>query len=406
MLLLSRKNAKAPRIYRILFFIGVMSGIVFPACAERKYFVGTTFDAVGGISNQLGQTGFTLAETAPFFSVYPSIDLKSVGEHSKLDLDYTFSLSRFYSSTNITTTSHVATGGFTAQLGAKTHLRVSDTFDTMPNYSTINVLKGFTITPQGFQYVFEPQLNKNFSKGDSGNIGLDVDLTPKSFLTFAGSASYRHYDSTVSHSYFPDQLRVEGSLEFSHKHSTRTIWSLKYKAWQNDYEDNFPTTRSHAATLGLSRVLSPGLNLTLEAGPAYVETASYVSYVVNANISKQLKTSRFDAGYSHNAGDSTGIGGASESHQGRLGFLQPLGRTTSISFQASAFRQSQMETGAYSYWGASGSAGLAQKLGEYFVTSIGASYTTNIGNSVNNYLYKSAYVSVGYRLPDFWRIER
>jgi hypothetical protein len=108
----------------------------------------------------------------------------------------------------------------------------------------------------------------------------------------------------------------------------------------------------------------------------------------------------------HNAGDSTGIGGASESHQGRLGFLKPLGRTTSISFQASAFRQNQVGTGAYNYRGASGSAALSQSLGKYFVTSIGASYTTYMGNSVNNFSYKRAYVSVGYRLPDFWRTER
>jgi hypothetical protein len=402
------RKAKMPRIARILCVISVIGGLSFPTYAERKYFLGATVDFTGGLSNQVTNTSYYTQENAPFYSVYPSLSLKSVGKNSTLDFGYTFSAERFEGTPALTTLSHVATMNFTAQLGNRTHLRFSDNFDTMPNYSTINVLQGFAITPLGFQYVFAPQVNKNFSMGDSGSIGFDVDLTTKSSLTFSGTGSYRHYDQSVSGSYYSDQARGEGEFGFSHKHSARTTWNVKYRIWQNEY-DNFPTSRSQSATLGLSRVLSPSVTLTLEAGPAYIETSSYVSYVVDAAIATQFKTNKFSAGYSHFAGDTTGIGGTSESHQGRLGFSRTLWRTASINFQASAFRQNQSGISAYEYWGATGSAALSQQMGRHFVASGGVSYTTNLGNSqitYNNITYKRAYVSVGLRLPDLWKTEK
>ena len=215
-------------------------------------------DFTGGISNQVGASSLTLEKAAPFFGVSPSLNLRSVGKHSSLDLGYTFSAERFrMSSDNLTTTYHVATAGFTAQFGNRTHLRIYDTFDTMPSYSTINVMKGFIITPTGFQYAFEPQLYKTFSMSNNGNIGVDVDLTSKSYLSFEGSGSYRHYNDTLNRTYFSDQLRTAGSFAFNHKHSTRTTWSVKYAYWQNDYKD-FATSRTHSASLGVSRKLSPG----------------------------------------------------------------------------------------------------------------------------------------------------
>ena len=391
-----------------VFFRGMFLFLLlaFPAHAERRYSLGHSMDFTGGVGNQVGQSSFRLQESAPFYAVYPSMNLQSVGEHSSLNLGYTFSAERFrMSSDNLTTTSHVATAGFAAQLGNRARLRLSDHFDTMPNYSTINVLKGFIITPTGFQYAFEPQLNKTFSMSNSGNIGVDVNLTSASYLTFDGTGSYRHYNDTANHTFFSDQLRTEGSFAYNRKHSTRTTWSLKYAYRQNDYKD-FDTARTHSASLGVSRVLSPGWTLNLEAGAAYVQSDAYTSYVVDANIAKQASTNRFDAGYAHYAGDSTGIGGASESHQGRLGFMQSLGRTTTLSFQASAFRQNQRGTGAYDYWGAAGSAALSQKLGKYFVASVGVSYTTNLGDSRIGYTYKRAYVSLGYRFPELWKTEK
>jgi hypothetical protein len=396
--------------FRVLPLLLLISSPMF---AERKYFIGTTLDFTAGASNQAGQSSLNLESlqqgVTPFYSVYPSVSFKSIGRHSNLDLNYIFSGERIQMTPGLTTIGHNVTASFSAQLGNRTHLRLSDTFNTMPDYSTVSVLKGLTVSPEGFRYVFEPQLYRSSNISDNGSIGFDVDLTTKSSLTFGASGSYRYYEHAVARSALSNQLRTEGSLGFAHKHSERTTWNLKYAVWQNDYQE-FATVRSHSATLGLSKVLRPGLDLTLEAGPSYTEAwdnqKAAVGYLVSASISKRLRTNRFNAGYSHRSADSTGLGGATDSHQGTLGFSQSIGRTTSLGFQASAFRQNQGSTDAYNYWGVNGSISLSQQLGRYLVASLGSSYTTYVGGSSNNYGTKRWYVSLGYRLPELWRIEK
>lgn len=411
---LSHKE-KTPRISLISVICGLFLLLTAPAQAERKYVLGTSIDFMGGVSNQVGQSGFNLSRLeqgiVPFYSVYPSANLSSVGHHSTIDLNYTFVAERFQMTAPLTSLSHTVTGNFTAQLGRITRLRISDTFNTAPDYSTINVLQGFTITPEGFQYVFEPQLYKRNNISNSGNASLEVDVGSKSFLTFAASGSYRHYDDTVSRSYFTDQTRIEGSLAYSRRTSKRQSWSVKYMVWQNNYEGYYDV-RSHAATLGLSRELRPDLHLTLEAGPSYTENSesmkSYVGYFVSAGLSKQLEKNLFTGGYSHHSGDSTGLGTASDSDHGNLGFSRTIGRKGSINFQASAFRQSQRETDVYDYWGANASLALSRQIGNHWVASIGGSYMTYLGatGSYYNSAYKRVYASIGFRFPELLRGER
>ena len=374
--------------------------------AERKYVLGTSVDFMGGVGNDtqgsinLSQLG---ADAAPFISVYPSVNLSSIGQRSTFKLDYTFVAERFRTTDGLTTTSHAVTGSFNSQLSKTVRLRLSDTFDTVPNYSTINVLKGFTVTPGDFQYAFEPQLYKSSSISNTGSVGVDVDLSSKSFLTFGASGSFLSYDDEFSSIYLSNQTRIEGSVAFSHKQSKRLTWNLRYAFRQNDY-DKYDSTRTHTPTFGLMAVLSPSMNLTLEAGPAFIKDG-YVSYVINANISKQFEANRFTAGYSHYAGDSTGLGGSTESHQGYLGFSRALGRAWSISFYASTFRQSQRDTTLYDYWGVDGSAALSRTIGKHWVASVGASYMTYLGQtaSTNNYTYKQVYGSIGFRFPELWK---
>ena len=156
--------------------------------AERKYVLGTSVDFMGGASNDTGG-GFNLSTveegTAPFYGVYPSLNFSSVGQRSVLNINYSFVAEQFLMNETLTTTSHAVTGSFTSQLSRTVRLRLSDTFDTTPDYSTINVLQGFTLTPEGFQYVFEPQTYKHTSLSNTGSVGLDVDLSSKSFLTFS-----------------------------------------------------------------------------------------------------------------------------------------------------------------------------------------------------------------------------
>ncbi len=417
---MSLSSHEMPRISRIfkIYIISVISGVFFlaePGYAKRKYVMGTSVDFMAGLGNQTGQSSFNLSRleegTVPSYGVYPSLSLSSEGQRSMIILDYSFVGEYFQMSPDLTTTSHAFTGSFEGQLSKTVRMRLSDTLSTVPDFSTINVLQGFAYTPDGFQYAFEPQLYESSSISNRSNFELDIDMSPQSFITFATSSSYRNYDDSVATGYFNDQLRLEGSFAFSHRTSARQSWSARYRIWRNDYE-GYDATRSHSATLSLSRELSPGLNLILEAGPSLTESneamESYAGYIVSASMAKRTERNLFTAGYSHRPGDSTGLGTSSDSHQGNLGFSRSIGRTGSINFQASAFRQSQRLTDIYDYWGARGSLALSRQLWEHWTVSIGGSYMTYLGRTTSTYddTYKRFYVSFGFRLPELYRGQR
>jgi hypothetical protein len=396
---------RIPLILLISFVALIFS--MAPARAERKNSFGAGIDFMAAMANQAGQ-GISSSqrvtnELHPSYSVYPSINLVSQGLHSSFSFNYNFAAERFQTNPVITTTSHTFSESFEAQLGKKAKFRLTDTFNTAPNQSTINVLKGLIPTEQGFQFIFEPQLFKRSNISNNAGIGLDVTLTEKSYLTFSSSGSLRRYEEGAANSLLSNQIRIQGDIGFSHRYSQRLTWSINYRVWQNDY-DNFPTTRSHSALLSLSHQVRPSIQLFLEAGPSYTEkmenVKSSINYVINASINKVFQSETFSGGYSHSASDSTGLGSSTESHQGTLGFSQKLGRSTTINFQASAFKQMGGSNSANDYWGANGSLGLSQQLGLHWVASIGGSYMGYFGKTAgsNNYSSKRAYISLGYRI--------
>ena len=387
-----KKQKKQPRIARISQIWGALLlcmvfGIV-TVRAERKSSVGASIDFMAGATNQAGSSTASEQDISAFYSAYPSLELQSKGEHSNIGLQYTVIGERFEMQPMIKTISHTFSGTFSAQLGKRARLRLSDTLNTAPDYSTVAVLKGLVPVSGGYQFVFEPQLYKRSQLSDSANMGLDVDLNEKSSLTFSASGSLRHYFETADSSRFlADQLRIGGDFGYSRKQSNHTTWTIKYSVWQNYYEI-YENKRSHSATIGFSHKLAPSVQFDLSAGPAFTENSSdNLNYVVSANLSKQLETNRFSFGYSRTASDSTGLGGSTSSHQGQMSFSQRLGRNTTLNFQASVYKQK-----LYDFWGVRGAFTLARQLGRYCVVQLGSSY-----NGDKDYSSKRFYASFGFR---------
>lgn len=405
--MLSSSHKSAPLFWRMAFALLLLPSSLW---ADRKYFVGASVDVIGSFGNQTGEGSLSLArldeKSHPSYSIFPTISLSSVGERSTLDLGYTFSGEYYQLDDKITSFAHAATTSFTVRLGSRARLELYNTLSTLPDISTVNVVKGIIISPEGFQYIFEPEISRSTNISESGNVGLSVDLGPKSSLAFGFFGAYRDYGDDFSRS-LSSQARLQGRFGFLRKHSTRTAWGLDYTVWQNNYDsEEYSTARSHSLVFGYKRVLNPGLDLSLSAGPAYVESDSYVSHVIDVQISKKLQNNSISAGYSHRPGDSTGLGGTTESHQGRLGFSRSLGRTTSINLQMSAFNQAGRLTSRSDFWGARGAVVLSRQLGRHWVMGIGGSYMTYVGRENLDSEYKRAYVSIGYRLPDLWRTLR
>jgi hypothetical protein len=357
--------------------------------AERKNDVGTTVDLIGGAANQIGQQlQKNMSATA---SLYPSINLRSRGERSELDINYAFNLERYLTDPAITETSHAFTTSLSARPNKRLHFRFSDTFRSASDNSLANVLKDFQFTSTGFQYVFEPQLHNKSIISNSAAVELDIETGKRFYLTLGASSSL-YYTGDASSSMLSDQFRTEGSVSYSYRQNKRQTWSVKYSVYQNDYQD-YGSVRSHAATLVYARELLPTVRLNMEAGPSYTGKSQfqtpYYGYVASVNLSKLFHSNRLYFSYSHRSGDSTGLGTVTDSHQGGLGFSQTLGRTTSINLDASAFKQKQG-----GYWGLQGSIAVARSLGRHLVINLGGSYQIYDGINSEN---KRLFVSLGYR---------
>jgi hypothetical protein len=381
MSLLSHNRKTAPLVLIILLMIGAAGEIR----GERKNSWGTSVNFVGGGSNQVGE-GSTLrgSDLSAFYSLYPSIMLSSAGEHSTINLDYHFAVDRSQMDKGVTDTSHRFSGSIASQLGNRSRLKLSGNMNSMSDYSMINVLKGIIPSPGEFQYIYEPELLKRSNISSGGSLGLDVTLTDKSFLTFAGSGNYRFYKNATVSNNLSDQLRVEGSFSYSRKATDRSTWNLKYAIRQNDYQ-RFATSRSHSITLGFAHRLSPKWQFNLNAGSSFVEKAD-LSYEVDANISRQSRGNNISAGYLHHTAESTGLGGSTDIHQGNMSFSQMLGRSTSIELDAAAFKQK-----LYDSWGSHGAVALSQQLGRYWALSFGGSYLRDKGRSSKRF-----YVSLNF----------
>ena len=358
---------------------------------------------MGGITNRIGSSSLRGQDLNPFFSLYPSASLHSVGQHSDIDLQYTFGVHRYEMTETITNTSHTVNAAFNGNLGARTHLRLSNSFNNAPDYSTVNVLKGYSLTSEGFQYIFEPEIYERPSISNSARAEFEVDLSSRSSLIFRGGASLRHYNENDVQIYLSNQLRIFGGLNYERESSEYQTWKMAYNVRHSEYRDYEPS-RTHSATFGFRRKLTPNTEVDIDAGPAFTEkrstVKSYISYDVSARISRRFNVNVFSAGYAHRPGDSTGLGTATDSHQGNLSFSRTFGQKTSLRLQASAFRQSRRDTDFYNYWGVNAAVNLSRQLGQSWFVTAGASYTDYVGqvNSYSDNAYARAYTSIGYRI--------
>ncbi len=389
--------------------------------AERKYSADFTANFLGGIGNLAGNSsiaysGFGMGNS-PFFSASPSLFLRSIGERSELNMNYAFVLDRYQMDPDpLTTYSHAFDVNWTSKLGKSARFTLGDTYSDVPNLSALNVIKGFTFTSlsQGFQYIFEPMLLKNSSRSNSAKADLEVDLTQRSYLTFGVASAIRRYqrDEVGDSPFFQNQDRLEGHFAYSYKANKRNTLGAEYRMYQNDYRD-FGMVRAHTALFTYSVEVSSSFKLDMEAGPAMTMKNPYqdeTRYGYNAaiNLSEKLKSNLFTLHYRRRAGDSTGLGYVTDSHEAGVGFSRTIGRSVSVNADISAFRQRNDGMAEFDYEGLSATAEITRMLGKHWMIGLGGSYQDYRGDmsTFRGLDRKRAYISISFLLPEFWRAVR
>jgi len=384
------------------------------ARAERKFILGTQVDFVTGGSNQMGNSSLSFSQfqksLAFYYGVYPSLDLKATGRHSQLDCSYSALGDRFNGDQKVTSVSHAANANFALQPGRRIRLKLNGSYSSAPDYAAYSVYKGLVLIPTGFQFLFEPALAQRNSQTIQGGGSLEFDLTSRSYLTFGLSSSYRSYaKNEVFLGRLSDQLRTEGSIGYSYKLSPHRNLSFRAIVAENTYKE-FGNARTESATIAYSQQLSPAFAVSFEAGPSYVvsskQSLNYLGYLVSANISHAVRTSRVSLYYSSRAGDSTGYGSISDTQSAGLSFALPLGKRLSANSSVSVLDSKGKMDNPYSYRGLSGALDLSYSLSERWFFSLGGSYRMNEGLISLNQEYKRIFVSMRYRAPELWRFAR
>jgi hypothetical protein len=385
-----------------------------PSLAERRYSLSGQLDLSGGATNSLRgaqSSGSFLSDNLDnYFSIAPSLDLETSGRRFDLGLGYGFSYNYYDQDQTLITRSHYVDGQLSSNLSENVRLTVTNRFNTTPDYISYELARNLVVFSDGFGYAYTPVPSKQFFKTNDARARVDWNLGPRSFLSFIVGGNYRDYEeNTDPNTILNDQYRLEGSLAFNRRQSSRTSWSLRYEAVKNIYR-SYGSALTHNAMAGFSHQLRPSVLFTFEAGPSYVTTSrsdkNYWGFAGNARLTKTMEITQVSLFALHRAGDSSGVGYITDTTRGGAGFtFRPL-RKLNISFSTSAYRTKQRSDFALKLWGVDGGAQVSLIINRFLRLGAGANYRRIEGHVSLDREYKQFYGSINLIAPEFWNITR
>ncbi len=401
---------------KLLFSILSILFIACPLFAERNYIAGFTMGVSGGASNNAGGSSFSFSQLAgsmePFYGVSPGLNLKSTGRHSEWLFDYNFQGQRFESDQPITSLSHYANFSLTGQAGEKNRYHVFGHFYNTPNFFAESVYVGIVLTPEGFQFLYDPLAAYRTTTSLTAGANLEHDLNAKSFITFGGDYSYRFYEKDKTEpasAYLSDQISIRADASWSFKQNQHRTLSLKYTMSEHDYKDYYDS-RSHTASLGVKQQFSPSLSMNLEAGPTYVEPqaqyAGYLGLTGSFNLTRLFRSDTVTLFYRYASGSTTGLGSIANTQNAGLGLVHTFTKRLTASASGSVYQGKGIRDNPYDNQGLNSAASISYAMGERWFFSLGGSYRKLTGTNTVDQDYKQVYLSVSYRAPEMWRFSR
>ncbi|MBM3791201.1 MAG: hypothetical protein FJW35_12760 [Acidobacteria bacterium] len=398
----------------MLYLRGALLFLLFASTSDaqthRTFRIGPSFDAAGGIGNMLGESSSVQLpnRNIRFYAFSPSVEFSTVGERSQLDLNYSYVWERYDMTPRITVDSHVLDASFTSRLSRAVRLTITETFRNVPDYNAFRAFRPGRAPSGEFTYSFdtlqaEQSVLENNTRGQ-----LAVDVTPRSTLTFGGTSSVRRYSNDSSfRGWLSDQERTQGDAAFAYRPSARTSWRVKYVFIHNHFE-TFGTYITQTASAGLNHQIAPSITIDLEAGPSYTITQAagenHLGYTASASLSRTVRTNRFSIRYNRRAGDSSGFGSISDTHNAGVDFHQLFGSRVIASLNAQAFdsryRQDSPTTSMRGYYG---SASLGFVLSRNLLLMLGAGYRRNQGWQYADIDFTRYMVALRFQLPDLFR---
>jgi len=378
---------------------------------DRKYVVGTTINVAGGGANGLNSAGAAAPNRngSAYYEVDPAIYLQSTAQHSSLALSYAYGLNRTVGDVRYDSNSHVVGMNYSALIGPKWRLSLSESFLSASNLTAFNITRGVA-TPDGFRFVFSPVAYNQTTQTNGLAVGATYAATDKSTLSFSVSHYLLRYPgNTAFLQSLSNQQRVSESVTYSQKATERGAWNVSYSGSYLTFAE-FDTTRSHAVSAGYSYQFNPTVNLYVGGGPSYVENVSsggtYKTYNVAASIQKAAKANTFSFHYRHDAGEASGLGSVGDTDTGGFSTSHQMSRNTNLFVDISAFNTRGRLNNPYSARGVAAGANVSVNLNRNVSFQWGVLYQRQDNTTLFAYEQKRIYVSLRVNAPELWKFSR
>jgi hypothetical protein len=384
---------------------------------QRKYILGATIDLAGGLgalpnASTLASQAFQQG-TSFSYEAYPSVELRSTGEHSTLKAVYAFGFTRTYSDLSFNSTSHVVSTTFSASLGPRWKFNFSDFFAMTSDFNTFNATRGGSSVPEGSRFLVYPTGGPS-SQINSAQVQADYTLNERSTLSIVGSHLLQDYPNTsLLQGSFTDQQRTSGTITYARRTSEHTTWSLGYSSSYLTFRQS-ESARVQVLSVGYSREIRPGLTLRLKVGPSYVEALgsgrSYAAYDASVRLQKAVKSDTFSLYYAQNSGDASGLASISNTRSVGFSMDRLIGNTANLYVDVSAV-DTQSAIGAignsYRVRGVSAAANMGLRLSKALSIHWGGQYQRyDQQQSLPSSEQKRIFASLRVTAPELWKFSR
>lgn len=395
---------------RRLWALTFVLTFVVSAQAQKRYSVGTSINLTGGVTNTLngisGTNGFAIPTQAPserffpFYGAFPSITFNGKGEHTGVDVSYSYGFNRARTD-NLQ--SHTGSFSLSKTLNPRWQTDFSDSFMSSSDASAFNALRNVPSLPTtGF--VFSPVAGQVTSRSNSAGFSASDQYTDRSSLSFSLRHTFLNYGSANGSfdSALMNQQQIGGNLAYNYKTGPHETWTLGYNAGWFTFSQS-QNAFSQSALAGYSTNVFRDFTLSITAGVSETREggASTVGLNSSASLGKTVNNNSFVLHFTQTSGGTSGLGALSNARVAGLS-LSHGGRHMNEFIDVSGFDSKGILGNTFSQRGVWGTASLGLVLSKQWSAQVGAFYQAYDHTSTFGFTEKRAFVSLRYNNPNLW----
>jgi hypothetical protein len=376
--------------------------------------LGASINLTGGGDNTLN--GFAITTQAPsqrflpFYGAFPTITFSTKGEHSLVDLSYSYGFNRV--GKNFNEQSHAGSFSLSKTLNPRWQTDLSDHFMSSTDASAFNALRNVPSLPATI-FVFSPVNSQITSRSNNASIAASDQYTDRSSLSFSLTHNILGYGSANGSSGLAlndssglalmNQQQIAADIGYHYRSGQHETWTLGYNAGLFTFSQS-GNAFFQTALAGYSTNVFRDFTLSITTGVSETSegaAGSTVGLNSSASFGKTVNHNSFLLNFSQTSGGSVGLGSLSNERQAGLS-LNHTGRHLTEFIDASAFDSHGILGNTFSQRAVSGTVSLGLVLSKQWSAQVGGLYQAYDHTSTFAFTERRAYVSIHYNNPSLW----